>query len=1309
MELVRGIPINRFCDEHNLSTGERLNLFIQVCHAVQHAHQKGIIHRDIKPSNILVTINDGVPVPKVIDFGIAKATAGRLTDRTLFTAFEQFIGTPAYMSPEQAQLSSLDVDTRSDIYSLGVLLYELLTGRTPFETKELLQAGLDEIRRYIREVEPPKPSTRLSTLEREALTTTAHHRATEPPKLIHLVHGDLDWIVMRCLEKNRSRRYETANALADDLVRHLTHRPIVARRPDALYRGRKFVRRNRQVLITAGSALLVGLVVGVWLYRQGQPAAPPRRAPTGVVAEVTTAPTGAAEKVGLLGEPEALVFTGNSTFSARAIREGLEGDDAFHLAAHPEAPLGEFMETTRQAIVRGYRGLGFPDATVSAQANRARQRLEVAIVEGPRFVCGDVHVQGAGQVSRDDIVRAVRSPAYDAPDPLTTAVNFVLAGQKASLTPVPSANPSSAGAGSGAGPKEAEPCLFTWPLVGPDTGWVAGRPASVTTDNLDAIRGAVHRLLDARGFPLADVAVHINPDRATGRASLELDVREGFPTVVGSIAVHGNHRNTAEEIVQCAGLAAGMNLDSRLLSRAKVALWNSARFYAFGIDLRPAAKGSRLCDVDITVEESEAMPPLHEALQRQQAALVRFANWMTAEAARGELDVLVSDPRMPEFTVALTPEALAIFTEGARDGSLLALLGRANGVRLFAGTAKDSAGIDLVRWNGHGTVFCRLVTTPAAVDPVHRANFSIGYGVVRGAGADSDNPAPIVISPLIACQYLAPKAAPAFANGEVVLGQSLGAVSMQIRFREATGELIEWTAVPVVDPSVAKAGDVVPRVSIRVGGSELTRIAGRVDRDWARLPYDPAQRRSLADVLLQSGLAERFSATPAAGRLLNRAAAVIRIAERVFAAPETRSRLDWESPPGALDFPIPPDPRSAGTQNGIVAAIGQMTYAASRVLGPPTTWPARIGRELSYCIVGESGHTGALLDDLDRDPDMGPIGSLVTARLLRTVDSPQAWRFARRTLERGSLADFRTDYEILLAGDSAVARLVRQTLPAMAALSDPELDAITGGLPAGDVQLAREALTTLRGVKAEGVAAVLRPVCENWWNHQMRPGLAARICVILGCDKVADPTAVAAIVNGAPLSRKMLALGRRQPGLIANLPSPLSAPLFADSQQSPNDPTLDALATLMLAEQEAVRQGADLSDAAADRGVEDFIRDQCRGDRSAFQAMLAREGVPLADFRELRRLDDGLSFLKGKLATEAATPTEAGIASAPAAPGTPRPADSATPGHIVPERARVVGELTAQKQSAALQDRLNRLRAAAFVYAIPAPAAVQAP
>jgi serine/threonine protein kinase/WD40 repeat protein len=266
MELVRGIKITDYCDQNNFSTTERLELFVQVCHAVQHAHQKGVIHRDIKPSNILVAQHDSVAVPKVIDFGIAKATAGQqLTDKTVFTAFDQFIGTPAYMSPEQAQLSGLDIDTRTDIYALGVLLYELLTGRTPFDQKELLASGLDEMRRTIREREPPKPSTRLSTLVAAELTHTATHRQTEPPKLIHLVRGDLDWIVMKALEKDRTRRYETANGLAMDVQRHLKNEPVVARPPSNLYRLQKLIQRNRLSFAAAGAVTLATLLALVIL------------------------------------------------------------------------------------------------------------------------------------------------------------------------------------------------------------------------------------------------------------------------------------------------------------------------------------------------------------------------------------------------------------------------------------------------------------------------------------------------------------------------------------------------------------------------------------------------------------------------------------------------------------------------------------------------------------------------------------------------------------------------------------------------------------------------------------------------------------------------------------------------------------------------------------------------------------------------------------------------------------------------------------------------------------------------------------
>jgi eukaryotic-like serine/threonine-protein kinase len=260
MELVKGIPLTKYCDDHRLTPRDRLALFIPVCQAIQHAHQKGVIHRDIKPSNVLVAIYDGKPVPKVIDFGVAKATGQRLNEQTLVTGLGSVVGTLEYMSPEQAELNQTDIDTRTDIYSLGVLLYELLTGSTPLEKKRLKEAAILEVLRLIREEEPPKPSTRLSTIE--GMPSVAANRGLEPRKLSGLVRGELDWIVMKALEKDRNRRYETANGFAADVLRYLNEEPVLARTPSARYRLSKFVRRNRGPVL-AVSLVLLALVVGV--------------------------------------------------------------------------------------------------------------------------------------------------------------------------------------------------------------------------------------------------------------------------------------------------------------------------------------------------------------------------------------------------------------------------------------------------------------------------------------------------------------------------------------------------------------------------------------------------------------------------------------------------------------------------------------------------------------------------------------------------------------------------------------------------------------------------------------------------------------------------------------------------------------------------------------------------------------------------------------------------------------------------------------------------------------------------------------
>jgi hypothetical protein len=282
MELVKGVPITRFCEEHKLGLRERLGLFVPVCQAIQHAHQKGIIHRDIKPSNVLVALYDDRPVPKVIDFGVAKATEPRLTNKTLFTAFGSVVGTLEYMSPEQAKLNQLDIDTRSDVYALGVMLYELLTGSTPLDRARLASAAFDEILRLIREEEPMRPSMRLSSARTQPQIDASHR--VELERLGHVLRGELDWIVMKALEKDRARRYETANGLARDIQRYLADEAVEACPPTLGYRLRKAYRKNRAAVLTATALVVGGMLAAAgqtWNLLRAQ--APERRAEAALI------------------------------------------------------------------------------------------------------------------------------------------------------------------------------------------------------------------------------------------------------------------------------------------------------------------------------------------------------------------------------------------------------------------------------------------------------------------------------------------------------------------------------------------------------------------------------------------------------------------------------------------------------------------------------------------------------------------------------------------------------------------------------------------------------------------------------------------------------------------------------------------------------------------------------------------------------------------------------------------------------------------------------------------------------------------
>jgi serine/threonine protein kinase len=435
MELVRGVPITEYCDQNNLSTKERLNLFQSVCGAVQHAHQKGIIHRDIKPSNVMVTLHDGIPVPKVIDFGIAKATNQRLTEKTLFTEYHQFIGTPQYMSPEQAEMSGLDVDTRTDIYSLGVLLYELLTGTTPFDPDRLRSMAYSEIHRVIRDEDPHKPSTRVSSLG-DTVTDTAKHRATDARTLRRTLSGDIDWIVMKALEKDRTRRYETANAMLMDIRRYLDNEPVLASPPTAAYQLRKFVRRNRtavSVFGAVGAALLIGFGVATYGFVQANR----ERAAARQEAE-------AAEAIneffsGMLASVNPQQFNYHSPFHRVALTPDLEArfergvsvadmlrgstnriDEAFQGKPLLEARARETIATTLLGLES--------DTEALEQFEKALERRQEVLGEGHREVLRSrilvmmTYVNGEQYVKAQEVGRAVLDDLereLGAEDPLT--------------------------------------------------------------------------------------------------------------------------------------------------------------------------------------------------------------------------------------------------------------------------------------------------------------------------------------------------------------------------------------------------------------------------------------------------------------------------------------------------------------------------------------------------------------------------------------------------------------------------------------------------------------------------------------------------------------------------------------------------------------------------------------------------------------------------------------------------------------------------------------------------------------------------
>jgi len=475
-----------------------------------------------------------------------------------------------------------------------------------------------------------------------------------------------------------------------------------------------------------------------------------------------------------------------------------------------------------------------------------------------------------------------------------------------------------------------------------------------------------------------------------------------------------------------------------------------------------------------------------------------------------------------------------------------------------------------------------------------------------------------ILSPVFACEFLAGETAPRFEAGDVVLERSLGEVNMRIRFREETGELVECAALSPFGPTTPGSPAPAPRLSLKLDGHEFARLAQRADQDWAQLPYDPARRRPLADVVLASPLAKACVAKPELSRPFHLTTATLRFCERLFTTPELRARLEREGPSKGAAFTIP---AGNAPSDSVGAAVSQTLLVCSRLLGPAQSWPSRLARELSDSFAGDSTRSAAMLDAIDADPTIGPLGSLLTAKLLQLAGSPGAWRFARRASERNQVEDFRNDLQTLFDGEAPPARLVRTLLAGLAALSDEEVAALGADLALEDRQLLEQAIGLLRATKAEGVTAALQPLMERWWSRQMQPQLAAKIHRIMTPEGDVDPVTIAAAINGQPVRRSLLELCRRQPELLLPLPRlPGPSHPTAPGQEHP-DSALERLAILTLLLPEAAAAGVDLSDTAIDRDIKDAVHAQHAVDRSAFETSLSRDGTSLEDYRTLLRLN----------------------------------------------------------------------------------------
>ena len=945
--------------------------------------------------------------------------------------------------------------------------------------------------------------------------------------------------------------------------------------------------------------------------------------------------------VGDLGSPECISFTGTSSFSPRVLRKAVGAAPEFLLAAHPSAPREELVETVRRAVERGYRNEGFPDVRVAVTPAADGRTLRAEVREGPRVRRGEIRVEGTDAATAAGLIRDLTVPpaTLAAENTLAQSIDSVLAARRDSAAPAPGAT-TEAGA---LAPLNAAAAQLNAMLQQPaETAvvWRRGDPMPFRAGFEQEISTRAQRFFAARSHAQAAVKAVLQRSRDGREVDLLLHVDEGPRSTIGRVEVQGARTHRTEDIRELTGLQPGGPANPEAFAHAKLALWNSARFYTFDIATAPRAGAPGTVDITIIVSEIKDRPPVREPLPATEVALVRFANWLTTEGRRRDLAVGLQHEGVA-LDLALSPQrGLALLVNDGADAQFGLEIGAGHAATHVVaggkGARREFAGLSQT-WV---VTLSFLTDEPTGAD---RDGTALNAGIAWQSLPSDPNRGPVqlslTMSPAFACIALPKEASLELNGGELVLRQRETG-RLLARIREDTGELLEWKVGP---PPGSGRGE----ASVRSDPAAYAALAQRITAARRALPGEAGQASVLAPLLghprVRSFLADAAD-SPAGGMPLARWATAARLLERLLASPELATW--WSGSPEAErdpEFTIPPDPALRQPTSPVAVLFGAAYYQLSTMLWPADSWPAKTARELFYVLSGQTKYTDAVVEALYRDERMGPMGSVIVAQLLRPTNPRIAWRFGHRALEKPRAEDFRRDWSLLLADESKLAGVVRDLIRGLATIPDEEIEAMLAGLPAPDIATARRALAELRHNPQRPLAELLQPLLDDWWNREVAPRLTERVHAWLTAT-TPDPAIAALAVNGETVHRKFLRLALPGGPLHDALPA---RPAGGDGPSAAY--ARDLLTDLALLAQDFAAGGNAVRGDFLDQQLNALIRAKAGGDRARFESDLARAGLSVADQREIIRLQQIVRETINRLGAALPRPTAAEVQQAIAA------------------------------------------------------------